>query len=129
MVNNAMIRIKKKGVDSSQEYTAHISKLRLAKKMRVKHIIPIFKFPRLSKKIMERLEEELSLIELPCKPQNDVINKFYDDHIDQASEQQDNNSSVLISKRSSNLSSTRSRENTPKSSNNDHEEHIQTEES
>ena len=97
--------------------------------MGVKDINPIFKFPRLSKKIMERLEDKLSMIELPCKPQDDVMDDFYDDQVDQVEEQQDDNSSVLISKRSSNLSSTRSRENTPKSSNNDHEENIQTEES
>ena len=74
-----MLKIKEIGVDSPQENTAHISKLRLAKKMGVKDINLIFKFPKLSKKIMERLEDKLSMIELPCKPQDDVMDDFYDD--------------------------------------------------
>ena len=62
VVNNAMIRIKEEGVDKPRYYMAHISKLRLAKRMGVKYTNPVFKLPRLPKKIMENLEEELSTV-------------------------------------------------------------------
>ena len=48
-------------------YDAHVSKLRLAKKMGERDPDPIFILPRLPKEDMLQLADKLSEINLPCK--------------------------------------------------------------
>ena len=74
-------------------YDAHVSKLRLTKKMGEREHNPIFILPRLPKEDMLQLADELSEINLPCKVNDDIVDEFYKD-INHRSQHQDDDSST-----------------------------------
>ena len=92
-MNKAQVKIKEMNVPNSREYTAYISKLRLAKKMGKRDLNPIFWLPRLPKEAMLQLEDKLSMIDLPCKVNNSLVDEFYKD-VNHRSQHQDDDSST-----------------------------------
>ena len=58
-----------------------------------KDLNPIFRLPRLPKEIMLQLADELSLVELPCLVENQLVDEFYEDHGDHKEQNQDDDSS------------------------------------
>jgi hypothetical protein len=93
IINSAMLRVKEIHVNRPREYVAHRSKLRLCKKMGEKDLNPIFRLPRLPKEIMLQLADELSLVELPCLVENQLVDEFYEDLGDHKEQKHDDDSS------------------------------------
>ena len=93
IINQAMVRIKELNVNKPRIYDAHISKLRLAKKMGERDTNPIFILPRLPKEDMLQLADELSEINFPCKVNDDLVDEFYED-INHGSQHHDDESST-----------------------------------
>ena len=91
--NQAMVWIKELNVPKPCLYDAHVSKLRLAKKMGEGDPNPIFTLPRLPKEDMLQLADELSEINLPCKVNDEIVDEFYED-INHGSQHQDDDSST-----------------------------------
>ena len=91
--NQAMVWIKEFNVPKPRLYEAHVSKLRLAKKMGEQDPNPIFILPRLPKEDMLQLANELSKINLPCEVNDVIVDEFYKD-INHGSQHQDDDSST-----------------------------------
>ena len=60
-MNQAQVEIKEINVPNPQENTAHISKLRLVKKIEEQDLNPIFQLPRLPKEAMLELKDPFTL--------------------------------------------------------------------
>ena len=67
ILNPAMLKIQEIGVRNPRIYTAHRSKVRMAKHFGQKDVDPLFKLPRLPRAEMEELSQELEEFELPGK--------------------------------------------------------------
>ena len=93
IINQAMVKIKELNVYKPRIHDAHVSKLRLAKKMGERDPNPIFILPRLPKEDMLQLADELSEINLLCKVNDDLVDEFYKD-INHRSQHQDDDSST-----------------------------------
>ena len=93
IINQAMVKIKELNVYKPRIHDAHVSKLRLAKKMGERDPNPIFILPRLPKEDMLQLADELSEINLPCKVTDELVDEFYED-INHGSQHQDDDSST-----------------------------------
>ena len=76
-MNQAQVKIKEINVPNPQENTAHISNLRLVKKIGERDLNPIFQLLRLPKEAMLELEDELFKINLPCKVDQSLVDEFY----------------------------------------------------
>ena len=94
-MNQAQVKIKEINVPNPQENTAHISKLRLVKKIGERDLNPIFQLLRLPKEVMLELEDELFKINLPCKVDQSLVDEFYKD-INHGSHQDDDSSTGPI---------------------------------
>ena len=75
-INGTMFRVTETKVKSPRTYTAHRTKLRLAKRGGQKDINPSFFLPRISKKEGLQMEDALSTVILPARVFDDVEDEF-----------------------------------------------------
>ena len=120
ILNPAMLKIQEIGVRNPRIYTAHRSKVRMAKHFGQKDVDPLFKLPRLPRAEMEELSQELEEFELPGKQdQNDVIDEIWDDVTNHARENHDD-STAASSTVSSSMKSSRGKVSNDDRSSEDH---------
>ena len=86
IINNALLRVKEAFVNHPREYVAQRSKLRLCREMGEKDVNPMFQLPR---EVMLQMKDELSAVELPCLVEDQLIDEFYDDLVDQRGQRHD----------------------------------------
>ena len=72
-INKTMVQVREVRVKKPRLYTAHWTKLRLAKHDGIKDINPSFFLPRISIKEAKQMEDALSTMVLPAKMFNDEV--------------------------------------------------------